>query len=75
MMLQNLEAVLARQRQIEQNKVVGILLDLDQSLFAIDRRFDGVAFQRQQRFQRFADSCFVVDDQDRCPVSNGRAEE
>ena len=61
---QDLDSILARQRQIQQNQVEGLLINFYQSRFAIDRRFDGVTFQRKQCLQRFADTRFVINDQD-----------
>ncbi len=44
---QNFQSVLARQSEVQQDKVIESLLDALQSVFAIDCRFHHIAFERQ----------------------------
>jgi hypothetical protein len=60
---QNLQAILARQRQVQQNQVVGSGIDVPEPGLTLGGRLHDIAFEQQQRLQRFANGCFVVDDQ------------
>ena len=60
---QNFHAVLSRQRQIQQNQIIGSGIDASQPSLALGRQVHHVTFEHQQRLQRFANRCFVVDDQ------------
>ena len=62
---QNVHAVAAGKRQIEQHEIKGTLADLRQALFAAVRRLNFEAFHFEQRLQRFANLGLIVDDEHR----------
>ncbi len=61
---QQLEAALAGQGEVEQHEIEVLAFEHAQALFAVAGHVDGVAFEREQHFERLADAGFVVDDQD-----------
>ncbi len=60
---QDLQAVLARQSQIQQDQVVGSGIDASEPGLTLRGRVHHIAFEQEQRLQRFANRRFVVDDQ------------
>ena len=61
--LQNLDTVTLGHGEVEQYKVVGTLRQPCESLRAVAGAVDFVAFELEQRLQRFANRGFVVDDE------------
>ena len=61
---QQIDAVLPRQREVEENQIVGLAFQLVQALDSIRSRAHAVAFQHQQGFERFTDGNLVIDDED-----------
>ena len=60
---QQLEAALAGEGEIEENKIKTFLVENAQSLFAVGGHVYRIALQREQHFKRFTDAGLVVDDQ------------
>jgi hypothetical protein len=60
---EHVHAVFVGEREVEHDDVERALADLRQPFARRSGNHDGVAFELKQRFQRFADFRFVVDDQ------------
>jgi DNA-binding MurR/RpiR family transcriptional regulator len=56
-------AIAIGKRQIQQNQIKAPISEAGKSVFAAAGGFHRVAFQFQQRLQRFADCRFVINDQ------------
>ena len=63
-LFEHLEAVLVRQHQVEQDRVDLPVAERVDALAAGGGRGHRVALDDEQRFERFADDLFVVDDED-----------
>src|SRR5260370_15120702 len=63
-MFERLDPVHLGQPDVEQYQIDWLLRQPRQTFFARADRFDGITFFRQDRRERIAYSCFVVDDED-----------
>src|ERR1017187_2378380 len=69
---QQIDAALARKRQVEQQQVERTVRQLFQAGRAVPSQRDLESFHGQQRLQRFADRRLVVDDQDARSANHAR---
>jgi hypothetical protein len=64
---QYLDSIAVRHGEVQQDQIVRTLCEASQPFLAIDGDIDFVAFEFQQRLQRFADGGLVIDDENRRP--------